>query len=99
SFIYRGRAVDVKQIGRELGVRYVLEGSVRRAGERVRIAGQLIDATSGAHLWADRFDGVLADIFDLQDTVARSVVGAIEPRLMSAEVERAQRKRAMSLDA
>jgi adenylate cyclase len=100
SFTYKGRqGIDVRQVGRELGVRYVLEGSVRRAGERVRIAGQLIDASTGAHLWADRFDGVLADIFDLQDTVARSVVGAIGPRLMSAEVERAQRKRAASLDA
>jgi TolB-like protein/DNA-binding SARP family transcriptional activator len=100
SFTYKGRpGIDVRQVGRELGVRYVLEGSVRRAGERVRIAGQLIDASNGAHLWADRFDGVLADIFDLQDTVARSVVGAIEPRLMAAEVERAQRKRAASLDA
>jgi adenylate cyclase len=100
SFTYKGRpGVDVRQVGRELGVRYVLEGSVRRAGERVRIAGQLIDASNGAHLWADRFDGVLADIFDLQDTVARSVVGAIEPRLMSAEVERAQRKLTASLDA
>jgi tetratricopeptide (TPR) repeat protein len=77
----------------------VLEGSVRRAGERVRISGQLIDASTGAHLWAERFEGVLADIFDLQDTVARSVVGAVEPRLMSAEIERAQRKRAYSLDA
>jgi adenylate cyclase len=100
SFTYKGRpGIDIRQVGRELGVRYVLEGSVRRAGERVRIAGQLIDASSGAHLWADRFDGVLADIFDLQDTMARSIVGAIEPRLMSAEVERAQRKRAASLDA
>jgi TolB-like protein/Flp pilus assembly protein TadD len=100
SFTYKGRpGIDIREVGRELGVRYVLEGSVRKAGERVRIAGQLIDASSGAHLWADRFDGVLADIFDLQDTVARSVVGAIEPRLMAAEVERAQRKRTASLDA
>jgi tetratricopeptide (TPR) repeat protein len=100
SFTYKGRpGIDVRQVGHELGVRYVLEGSVRRGGERVRIAGQLIDASTGAHLWADRFDGVLADIFDLQDTMARSVVGAIGTWLMSAEVERAQRKRATSLDA
>jgi adenylate cyclase len=100
SFTYKGRpGIDVRQVVRELGVRYVLEGSVRRSGERVRIAGQLIDATTGAHLWADRFDGVLADVFDLQESVVHSVVGAIEPRLMSAEVERAQRKRAASLDA
>ena len=100
SFTYKGRpGIDIRQVGRELGVRYVLEGSVRRAGERVRIAAQLIDADSGAHFWADRFDGVLADVFDLQDSLARSVVGAIGPRLMSAEVERAQRKRAASLDA
>jgi adenylate cyclase len=100
SFTYKGRpGIDVRQVGRELGVRYVVEGSVRKAGERVRIAGQLIDASSGAHLWADRFDGVLADIFGLQDTVARNVVGAIGPRLMSAEIERAQRKRTASLDA
>src|SRR6516225_8844889 len=100
SFTYKGRpGIDIRQVGRELGVRYVLEGSVRRAGERVRIAAQLIDANSGAHLWADRFDGVLADVFDLQDSLTSSVVGAIGPRLMSAEVERAQRKRAASLDA
>jgi adenylate cyclase len=100
SFTYKGRpGIDVRHVGRELGVRYVLEGSVRRAGDRVRITGQLVDAGTGAHLWADRFDGVLADIFDLQDTVARSVVGAIEPRLMSAEVERAKRKLTASLDA
>ena len=77
SFTYKGRAVDVKQVGRDLGVRYVLEGSVRKSANRVRIAGQLIDASSGAHLWADRFDGSLEDIFDLQDQVAASVVGAI----------------------
>src|SRR6185295_12263601 len=80
SFIYRGRAVDVKQVGRELGVRYVLEGSVRKAGQRVRITGQLIDATSGAHLWADRFDGSLDDVFELQDKVASSVAGVTEGR-------------------
>ena len=89
----------MKQVARELGVRYVLEGSVRKAGNRVRITGQLIDAATGAHLWADRFDGSLDDIFDLQDQVASSVVGAIEPRLRLAEIERASRKPTESLDA
>ena len=79
SFTYRGRSIDVKQVGRELGVRYVLEGSVRKAGPRVRIAGQLIDASSGRQLWADRFEGGLADVFDLQDRVTASVVGAVAP--------------------
>jgi TolB-like protein/Tfp pilus assembly protein PilF len=99
SFAYRNRAVDVKQIGRELGVRYILEGSVRKAANRVRIAGQLIDATTGAHLWADRFDGTLEEVFDLQDQVAASVVGAISPKLEQAEIERAARKPTESLDA
>ena len=99
SFTYKGRAVDVKQVGRELGVRYVLEGSVRRAGRRVRIIGQLIDAATGAHLWADRFDGELADVFDLQDRVTASVVGVIAPRLEQAEIERAKRKPTDSLSA
>ncbi len=99
SFTYKGRAVDVKQIGRELGVRYVLEGSVRKSGNRVRITGQLIDAASGAHLWADRFDGELEDIFDLQDQVTASVVGAIAPKLEQAEIERAKLKPTESLDA
>ena len=99
TFIYRGRTVDVKQVGRELGVRYVLEASVRRAGRRVRIAGQLIDATTGAHLWADRFDGDLADLFDLQDRVTENVVGAIWPKLEQAEIRRAQRKPTENLDA
>ena len=94
SFTYKGQAVDVKQVGRELGVRYVLEGSVRKAGNRVRITGQLIDAATGAHIWADRFDGALDDIFELQDQVACSVVGAIEPSLRRAEIERVKRKRA-----
>ena len=85
SFTYKGQAVDVKQVGRELGVRYVLEGSVRKAGNRVRITGQLIDATTGAHLWADRFDGSFEDVFDLQDKVASSVAGVIEPALQAAE--------------
>jgi adenylate cyclase len=88
SFTYKGQAVDVKQVGRELGVRYVLEGSVRKAGGRVRIAAQLIDATTGAHLWADRFDGSLEDVFELQDKVASSVAGVIEPALQAAETAR-----------
>jgi TolB-like protein/class 3 adenylate cyclase len=99
SFTYKGRAVDVKQVGRELGVRYVLEGSVRKAGNRVRITGQLIDAIIGAHLWADHFDGSLDNIFDLQDEIAVSVVGAIAPKLQQAEIERAKRKPTGSLDA
>jgi adenylate cyclase len=88
SFTYKGQAVDVKQVGRELGVRYVLEGSVRKAGQRVRITGQLIDAVTGAHLWADRFDGSLEDIFELQDKVAIAVAGIIEPTLQAAEIRR-----------
>jgi len=88
TFTYKGQAVDVKQVGRELGVRYVLEGSVRKAGQRVRITGQLIDALTGTHLWADRFDGSLEDIFDLQDKVASSVAGVIEPALQAAETAR-----------
>jgi TolB-like protein len=99
SFTYKGHAVDVKQVGRELGVRYVLEGSVRKAGGRVRITGQLINATTGTHIWADRFDGSLADVFDLQDQIATSVAGVIEPTLRQAEIERARRKRPDSLDA
>ena len=89
SFNYKGQAIDVKQVGRELGVRYVLEGSVRKAGDRVRIAAQLIDALNGTHLWADRFDGSLEDIFELQDKVAISVARVIEPALQAAEIRRA----------
>ena len=92
SFTYKGKAVDIKQVGRELGVRYVLEGSIRRAGQRTRITGQLIDAESGSHLWADRFEGALDDIFELQDNVARSVVGAIASRLLDASEMAAARK-------
>jgi TolB-like protein/class 3 adenylate cyclase len=99
SFTYKGRAVDVKQVGRELGVRYVLEGSVRKSANRVRITGQLVDTATGAHLWADRFDGGLGDIFDLQDQVTESVVGAITPAVEKAEIERAKRKPTDSLDA
>ena len=99
SFTFKGRAVDVKQVARDLGVRYVLEGSVRKSGNRARITGQLIDAASGAHLWADKFDGALEDVFDLQDQIAASVVGAIRPSLATAEMERAKRKPTGSLDA
>jgi adenylate cyclase len=99
SFIYKGKAVDIKQVGRELGVRYVLEGSVRKAGARLRITGQLIDATTGAHLWADKFEGDLLDVFDLQDNVATSVVGAIAPRLIVADAELAKRKPPESWDS
>jgi TolB-like protein len=99
SFTYKGRAVNVKQVGRELGVRYVLEGSVRRARNRIRIAGQLIDAESGAHLWADRFDGALEDIFDLQDHVTSNVVGAIAPKMQREEIKRARRKPTENLGA
>jgi TolB-like protein/class 3 adenylate cyclase len=98
SFTYKGKVVDIKQVGRELGVRYVLEGSVRKAGGKVRITGQLIDATTGAHLWADRFDGPLDDIFELQDKVTSSVVAAIAPRLEQAEIDRSERKPTESLD-
>jgi TolB-like protein len=92
SFTYKGKAVDIRQVGRELGVRYVLEGSVRKAGNKVRITGQLIDASTVMHLWADRFDGNLESIFDLQDEVTANVVGAISPKLELAEIERARRK-------
>jgi TolB-like protein len=99
TFIYKGRAVDVKQVGRELGVHYVLEGSVRKAGDRVRITGQLVDAATGAHLWAERYDRQSEDIFALQDEITLSVVGAIEPNLRLAEIARVKRKRPDSLDA
>jgi TolB-like protein len=99
SFTYKGRAVDVKEIGRELGVRYVLEGSVRKSANKIRITGQLIDATTGAYLWAERFEGALDDIFELQDQITENAVGAIAPRLEQAEIERAKRKRPDSLDA
>jgi adenylate cyclase len=99
SFTYKGRAVDVKHVGRELGVRYVLEGSVRKAATRVRITGQLVDTATGAHLWADRFDGAAGDIFELQDKVTENVVGAIAPAVEKAEIERAKRKPTASIDA
>ena len=88
SFTYKGQAIDVKRVGRELGVRYVLEGSVRRGGDRLRITSQLVDALTGAHLWADRFDGSANDVFDFQDKVASSVAGIIEPTLQAAETAR-----------
>ena len=99
SFTYKNRDVDVKQIGRELGVRYVLEGSVRNAADRVRISVQLVDASTGANLWADRFDGEMSNTFDLQDQIAANVVGTIAPRLERVEMERARRKPIASLDA
>lgn len=99
SFTYKGRIVDIKQVGRELGVRYVLEGSVRKAGSRVRISGQLIDSSTGGHLWADRFEGALEDVFALQDRITASVVGAIAPKLQQAEIDRSKRKPTDSLDA
>jgi TolB-like protein/class 3 adenylate cyclase len=99
SFTYKGKAVDIKQVGRELGVRYVLEGSVRKAGGKVRITGQLIDAASGAHIWADHFDGALDDVFELQDRVTTCVVGAIEPRIQEAELARSRLKPTEKLDA
>ena len=99
AFTYKGRAVDVRQVGRELGVRYLLEGSVRKAANRIRITGQLIETASAAHLWADRFDGTPEDIFDLQDQVTESVVGAISPALEQAEIDRIKRKPTESLGA
>lgn len=99
SFTYKGRAMDMKQVGRDLGVRYLLEGSVRKAGQRVRITAQMIEGETGGHLWAERYDRPLDDIFALQDEITLSVVGAIEPSLREAEIERVQRKRPDSLDA
>jgi TolB-like protein len=99
SFTYKGQAIDIKQIGRELGVRYVLEGSVRKGGNRVRIAGQLIDAETGAHLWADRFDGLIEDVFELQDKIALSVAGVIQPALQAAEMRRSAARPTSDLSA
>jgi len=99
SFVYRGRVCDMKQVGRELGVRYLLEGSVRKAASRVRITGQLIDADSGGHLWAERYEGTLDDVFELQDRITESVVGAIAQELERAEIARAKRKPTERLDA
>ena len=99
SFTYKGKSVDIRQVGRELGVRYVLEGSVRKAGNRVRITGQLIDATTDRHLWADKFDGPLEDVFGLQDQVTASVVGVIAPTLEQAEIDRTRQKPTDRLDS
>jgi adenylate cyclase len=99
SFTYKGKSIDIKRVGRELGVRYVLEGSVRKATGKVRITGQLIDAATGAHLWAGKFDGLLEDIFELQDSVTTNVVGAIAAKVGQAEMERVRRKPLENLDA
>ncbi|WOH51627.1 adenylate/guanylate cyclase domain-containing protein [Bradyrhizobium sp. sBnM-33] len=99
TFAYKGKSPDIRQVGRELGVRYVLEGSVRKVGNRIRITGQLIDAANGTHLWADRFDGALEDVFELQDRVTENVVGIIAPRVEQAEIERARSKPARNLKA
>ncbi len=99
SFIYKGRSVDVKQVSRELGVRYVLEGSVRKAGNKIRITGQLIDGSNAVHIWADTFDGVLDDIFELQDRITANVVSAIEPTLQDAEIDRLKYKPTERFDA
>jgi adenylate cyclase len=99
TFVYKGRAVDVKQVGRELGARYILEGSLRKAGNRIRLTAQLIEVDNGTHIWAERYDRALDDIFELQDEITLSVVGAIGPSLRQAEIERAKRKRPDSLDA
>lgn len=99
SFVYKNRKIDVRQIGRELGVRYILEGSVRRSSDRLRISVQLVEAATGSHLWAEKYDGAVEDVFDLQDQIAEGVVSAIEPSIRRAEIERARRKRPDSLDA
>ena len=97
TFVYKGQAADVKQVGRDLGVRYVLEGSVRKSGQRVRITGQLMDAMTGNHIWAERYDRELTDIFALQDEITASVTAAIEPKLLAAEGMRSERDRSMIL--
>jgi adenylate cyclase len=99
SFVYKGKAADVRQVGRELGVRYVLEGGVRKAGGRLRITAQLVEAETGAHLWADKYDGAIEDVFDLQDRITDQVVGVVEPNLRRSEIERSRRKRPENLDA
>jgi adenylate cyclase len=99
SFVYKGKAVDVRQVGRELGVRYVLEGGVRKFGARLRVSAQLVEAETGAHLWADKFDGELKDVFELQDQITDRVVGVVEPSLRKFEIERARQKRPESLEA
>jgi TolB-like protein len=99
SFAYKGRAIDMKQVGRDLGVRYVIEGSVRKSGNRIRITVQLVEATTGNHLWAERYDRDLGDIFAVQDEITECVAAAIEPRLHAAEYVRIQRKPPENLDA
>jgi TolB-like protein/tetratricopeptide (TPR) repeat protein len=99
SFVYKGKAIDVRQVGRELGVRYVLEGSVRRSGDRLRVTAQLVDAADGAHLWAERFDGAVEDVFDVQDRITESVATIVEPQIRSAEIERARSERPGSMAA
>src|SRR4029077_13826416 len=99
SFAYKGKSPDIRQVGRELGVRYVLEGSVRRAGNRVRITGQLIEAETGAHLWANKFDSPVDDVFELQDRVTIAVAGPIEPSVAQAEIRRASHKPTENLQA
>ena len=99
AFAYKGKRIDVRQVGRELGVRYVLEGSVRRSGQRLRITGQLFDATTGTHIWSERYDRELTDIFALQDEITASVAAAIEPKLLAAEAVRSERRSAADLDA
>jgi len=99
TFAYKGRAIDVREVARDLGVRYVLEGSVRRSGDKVRVSAQLIEGATGAHLWAETFDGAATDIFEFQDKITNSVIGLIEPRIRKAEIDRARRKRPESLDA
>ncbi|MGH8596793.1 MAG: adenylate/guanylate cyclase domain-containing protein, partial [Gammaproteobacteria bacterium] len=99
AFVYKGKALDVQRVGRDLGVRYVLEGSVQKAGNRLRITVQLIDASSQAHVWADRVDGTLDDVFDLQDRITERVAGALQPSIRLAEIERARRKRPRDLGA
>ena len=98
-FTYKGKAVDVRALGRELGVRYVLEGSVRKSGDRIRVTAQLVDATTGSHLWGERYDRDLDDIFAIQDEITTSVVGRIGPELLAAEHARASRKPPENLDA
>jgi hypothetical protein len=99
SFTYKGRPVDVRQVGRELGVRYVLEGGVRKSGARLRITAQLVEAETGAHLWADKFDGASEDVFDLQDQITERVVAIVEPSVRKSEIERSRRKRPENLSA
>jgi TolB-like protein len=99
SAVYKGKAVDVRQVGRELGVRYVLEGGVRKAGARLRITAQLVEAETGAHLWAEKFDGTLEDVFDFQDQITERIVGIVEPSVQKSEIERSRRKRPESLGA